>query len=279
MEQYKISIITASYNSAKTIEQTIISVIRQTYKSIEFIIIDGGSTDGTVEIIKKYSDKISFWISEPDQGVYDAFNKGVRYANGDFVQFLGSDDCLCDEKTIETIADNIDKDTDVLSTPIWLVDETQRMQKLMSNANAIDKKQFNGEMIPHPGMFTRKELLEKHPFNISYRIAADYLFFLTCYYDCTVNFKFIDNPSVLFSTEGLSSTPSLILEEEKQKVRTKFGVIIKKSFKDIAKMWIKQFLEKIHALKLVYLLPKPYIYRGWEKHKCNWEKCRWCKRL
>ena len=78
-----ISVITVSYNAVLTIEQTILSVINQTYLNIEYIIIDGGSTDGTVNVIKKYADKIAYWVSEPDKGIYDAMNKGIAYSHGD----------------------------------------------------------------------------------------------------------------------------------------------------------------------------------------------------
>ena len=82
MESPLITVITVSYNAASSIEQTIISVINQTYPHIEYIIIDGGSTDNTVDIIKKYADKISYWVSEPDKGIYDAMNKGIKIAAG-----------------------------------------------------------------------------------------------------------------------------------------------------------------------------------------------------
>ena len=82
-----ISVVTVSYNAVSTIEQTILSVINQTYPNVEYIIIDGGSTDGTVDIIKKYADKIAYWVSEPDKGIYDAMNKGGLKTTGDFIQF------------------------------------------------------------------------------------------------------------------------------------------------------------------------------------------------
>lgn len=278
MEQCKISVITASYNSVKTIEQTITSVISQTYNNIELIVIDGGSKDGTLDILRKYENEISFWISEPDRGVYDAFNKGVQHAHGDFIQFLGSDDCLCEETTIENVVKLIDDNTDILSTPIWLVDEERQMQKIMSNSNAKEKAQFDGKMIPHPGMFARKELLMKYPFDVSYRIAADYLFFLICYYDTDVNFKFVDIPTVFFATTGLSSTSSALLENEKRKVRNQFGIVIREPAPSKLKKYVKQMMKIMHVFETVRLVTDLYIRRDWIRHRCNWANCRWCGR-
>ena len=98
-----ISVVTVSYNAVSTIEQTILSVINQTYPHIEYIIIDGGSTYGTVDIIKKYADKIAYWVSEPDKGIYDAMNKGIKVATGEWINFMNSGDCLYRNDTIEKI--------------------------------------------------------------------------------------------------------------------------------------------------------------------------------
>ena len=98
-----ISIITVVFNGEKYLEQTIKSIINQTYKNFEYIIIDGGSTDGTLEIIKKYEDKISYWISEKDKGISDAFNKGVMAAKGDYINFQGDGDGFLSSETLEEI--------------------------------------------------------------------------------------------------------------------------------------------------------------------------------
>ncbi len=100
----KISVITVSYNSVNTIEETMLSVLNQTYSNVEYIIIDGGSTDGTVDIIKKYSNKIAYWISEPDSGMYDALSKGFKKATGDILCWLNADDLFYKE-ALSTVAD------------------------------------------------------------------------------------------------------------------------------------------------------------------------------
>ena len=102
-----ISVITVSYNAVSTIEDTILSVINQTYTNIEYIIIDGGSADGTVGIIEKYVDRISYWVSEPDKGIYDAMNKGLKVANGDWAIFMGSDDVFFNNKVIMLVIERI----------------------------------------------------------------------------------------------------------------------------------------------------------------------------
>ncbi len=103
MNQPKVSIVTVVYNDAKGLEKTIKSVINQTYKNVEFIIIDGGSTDGTVEIIKKYEDYIDYWVSEEDKGIYDAMNKGIKAATGTWINFMNAGDVFVDCEVLSSI--------------------------------------------------------------------------------------------------------------------------------------------------------------------------------
>ncbi len=110
----KISIITVTYNAEKVLEKTLTSIFKQTYKNIEVIIIDGGSTDETLHIISKYNDSIDMFISERDDGIYDAMNKGIDIATGDFITFLNADDEYYSETTIEELFSDIDEKTDVV---------------------------------------------------------------------------------------------------------------------------------------------------------------------
>src|SRR5690606_2467889 len=99
----KLSVITIVYNNVKDIERTILSIITQTYDNIEYIIIDGGSTDGTLDIIKKYQHKVSQWVSEPDKGIYNAMNKGLKMSSGDYILFMNSGDEVYDQRTVEKV--------------------------------------------------------------------------------------------------------------------------------------------------------------------------------
>lgn len=168
-----ISIITVSYNAASTIEQTILSVINQTYPNIEYIIIDGGSTDGTVDIIKKYSDKIAYWISESDKGIYDAMNKGIIKATGEWINFMNAGD------TFYKI-DVLDK---VFSlTELWdknVVYGGVNMDYGSYSKVIYPKKvtKYNPMPFNHQCVFVRASLLKEYMFDTTYRYAADYNFF------------------------------------------------------------------------------------------------------
>jgi len=174
----KISIITITFNSAATIEQTIRSVIEQTYPDIEYIIVDGKSTDDTLRISEKYKDKISKIISEPDHGLYDALNKGIEMATGDVIGLLHSDDFYIDTHVIQKYADTFIKNkSDSVYSDLYYVDKT--------NTNKIIRKWKSGEykptsfvngwMPPHPTFFVRKEIYQKFgKFNTNFKSAADY---------------------------------------------------------------------------------------------------------
>ena len=110
-----ISVVTVSYNAVTTIEKTILSVINQNYSNIEYIVIDGGSIDGTVDIIKKYADKITYWVSEPDKGIYDAMNKGIIVATGEWINFMNTGDTFYNENVFSEIFELNSYTEDVIS--------------------------------------------------------------------------------------------------------------------------------------------------------------------
>lgn len=174
----KISIITSVYNNKNTIAESIESVLSQTYKNIEYIIVDGASTDGTVDIIKQYQNKISTFISEPDEGIYDGLNKGIELATGDIIGFLHSDDLYQHNQVIETVAQSFkDEQVDSLYGDLTYVskNDTSNVVRNWKSGNFSIKKLHQGWMPPHPTFFVKRKIYEKAGvFDNNFKIAADY---------------------------------------------------------------------------------------------------------
>lgn len=271
----KISIIIATYNSGKTLRDTIRSIISQTYKNIELIIIDGNSKDNTLDIITEYSDYIGYFISEADDGIYYALNKGIDAATGDYICIIGSDDFFFDINVIEMVVENIDTNTDILSTSCYIVDEDLNIQLYYGNSHAKVKDRFPGWMIPHAGMYVKNAILKKYKFDVRYKIAADYDFFLKCYYDDNILFKFVDIPTYYFSNSGASSNEELIAKEVK-KIKKSYGIREEVKIRSKSVYYIKQKIKKF--LDFIGLGKFWRIkFTHWEIHKCNNDYCRLCR--
>jgi glycosyltransferase involved in cell wall biosynthesis len=175
----KISIITVSYNSKLTIRDTILSVLSQTHPDIEYIIVDGASTDGTLAIIEEYRDKIYRVISEPDKGIYDAMNKGIRLSTGDFIGILNSDDFLADQDTIKGLVSFLEENSALECSYADVVyvqrDHPEKIVRLYSSKNFSLRKVRIGIMIPHTAFYAKRELFERLGYyKLGYRVAADF---------------------------------------------------------------------------------------------------------
>jgi glycosyltransferase involved in cell wall biosynthesis len=174
-----VSVIIAVFNGVETLQQCIDSVARQTYPQKELIIIDGGSNDGTVELLKANDDKISYWISEPDRGIYHAWNKALRKASGDWICFLGADDYFWDENVLVKLAATLEMlspEVRVAYAQIMLVGKQGEQLYLIGEPWESIKSRFRDCMcIPHPGTMHRRALFERHgTFDDSFQIAGDY---------------------------------------------------------------------------------------------------------
>ena len=209
----KVSIITVSLNSANTIEDCIKSVVNQSYKNIEYIIIDGGSTDGTLDIIKKYGNKISFWISEKDYGVFDAMNKGINLATGEIVGIINSDDIYFDDFVIENIVEFITKkNVDTCYGNLIYVDRknTNRIIRFWKSGKYNKTKFKRGWMPPHPTFFVKNQIYKKYgSFNLKFPIVADYEIMLRFLYKYNISTFYIPKVLVKMRTGG-QSKPSII---------------------------------------------------------------------
>lgn len=193
----KISIITVVFNSVSTIEDTILSLFSQDFMHYEYIIVDGGSTDGTIEIIKKYQDKITLWVSEPDNGIYDAMNKGVKLATGQFVQFLNAGDTFVNSHTLYNISEYLKMDSDI-SLFAYLIDNKKHLSDLSFWS-------LLRGMPCHQAIFYKRQYLREFPFNVIYKYSADYHNLLNGIFShsCTV----FDETVVVYDTNGISSNP------------------------------------------------------------------------
>ncbi|MDP1689552.1 MAG: glycosyltransferase family 2 protein [bacterium] len=178
MQNIKVSVITTSFNSVKTIEDTIKSVLNQTYPNIEYIIVDGGSSDGTQDIVKKYSSKIAQFISQKDKGLFDGLNKGIKLATGDIVGMMHTDDFYGSNNVIETVVNEMEKtNSDVTWGDLVYVDRLnpEKTIRFWKSSSYSSPKLFWGWHPPHTTFYARKEIFERFGYyNLSLRMAADY---------------------------------------------------------------------------------------------------------
>lgn len=178
MNKILVSITTPVLNGARTIESTIKSVLGQTYEKIEYIIVDGGSTDGTLDIVAKYRDKIAKVLLESRRGIYPAMNTGLKSAKGEIIGNLNSDDFYADENVIKTVVETMEKEkADVCWGDLVYVDRvnTNKIIRFWRSTEYKKGKFQRGWMPPHPTFFVRRRVYEKYGFfNLDFKIAADY---------------------------------------------------------------------------------------------------------
>ena len=215
----KVSIITVCLNSVNTIEQTIKSVLNQTYPNIEYIIIDGKSVDGTIEVIKKYEGKIGRWISEPDAGLYDAMNKGIAMASGDIIGIINSDDWYAIQAVEKVVQVFEQGEADVVYGKLRRV----HVDGQIAEAENGDLNDMPYRMtVPHPTAFVKKSVYSQYGlFNLQYELAADYEFFLRIYLQ-KVKMKQVDCVLAYFREGGLSGRRAKTCAKELKEISLKY---------------------------------------------------------
>lgn len=206
----KITIITVVFNNCKTINTAIESVLNQTYNDIEYIIIDGGSTDGTIEIIEKYRNKISFLVSEKDKGIYDAMNKGIMLATGDIIGILNSDDLYNNNSILEIINNEFEKDEnlEILYGDLVYVDKNciSKIIRKWISCEYFDEFFEQGNVPPHPSLFLKRSVYNRVGlFNLKYKLAADYEFMLRIFKNYSFNIRYINQVLVRMRLGGATN--------------------------------------------------------------------------
>lgn len=218
----KISIITITYNSEKTLEDTIRSIAKQQYANLEYLIVDGGSSDRTLDIISQYPEVVTKWISEPDQGISDAFNKGIRMATGDVIGIINSDDMLS-ENALQLVADNMESDTDVFYGNT--ISFGEGIKKFRRRPEADLEVLRKGMALQHPATFVRKSAYEKYGmFDLSYQCIMDRELLLRMYVG-GAKFQYIDADLAWMRINGVSMTSYLdVTIPEGIRVSIKYGM-------------------------------------------------------
>ncbi|WP_242158104.1 glycosyltransferase family 2 protein [Aestuariivivens sediminis] len=200
-----VSIITVVYNGEKYLQQTIDSVNQQTYKNIEYIIIDGKSTDGTLDIIKRNESKITKWISEPDNGLYDAMNKGIRMANGELIGTINSDDWY-ELNAVELVIKSYQKNKEakVFHANRYDVNSNNYKKEYRFKSSSFKFKYFS-MTFSHPSMFIKREIYQEYVYNTHLKSYSDYEFILKLYLGRKNKIVHIPAPIVNFRLGGISA--------------------------------------------------------------------------
>lgn len=240
----KITIVTVVFNAIDCIENTILSVINQDYDNKEYIIIDGGSTDGTLEIIKKYNHEINFWISEKDLGIYDAMNKGINAASGFWINFMNAGDCFYDSKVLYKVFNNSVYDKiDILYGNHQVIYPNKKIK--LSKPGKLDNL-WKGSQFSHQATFVNVDYHKRYKFNLCKKIAGDFDFFYNAW-EKNIKFKKLDFTIAQIESGGLSDVKRIdcILEfwsiSKKNNYTNCFFIL--RIIKEIAKEIIKNFIK------------------------------------
>lgn len=247
-EKPLMSIVTVVYNGEEFLEETILSVISQTYDNVEYVIIDGGSGDDTVDIIQKYEDRIDYWVSEKDDGISDAFNKGLKVANGEYINFQGDGDGFISDDALEKVFDGINTKEDVLiSALIQRVDIDGHKMFVSSFIAKFNYKSLLFKMsLPHQGLFTHRSYFDKYGvFDVNNTFCMDYDHLLRAYYEFP---KVVTKDIIVarWRDDGLGNGKTLEILKEYDKIK-RDNKVANSAYLYFIKYWtfLKYYLKKV----------------------------------
>jgi len=233
----KLSIITINYNNMDGLQKTIDSVVCQTWRDFEWIIIDGGSTDGSKELIEQYQRYFAYWCSEPDKGVYNAMNKGVGHARGEYLLFLNSGDCFHNSEVLKTVHNDW-RDVDVIYGDLNYV--SHKGDYIISYPDSLTTHYFLCHSIGHPASFIKAQLLKGNGYREDFKIVSDWYKFLELF-RCGCTFHHINVIVSDYDTTGISSVNMDLISKENE-------VVFKEVFGDVNRKWI----EESHQMQTIY---------------------------
>ena len=250
-----ISVVTVSYNAVATIEETILSVLNQTYRNVEYIIIDGGSTDGTVDVIKKYADRLAYWVSEPDKGIYDAMNKGIAIATGDYINFMNAGDRFYNRNVLSEFIPKINSDSVVIYGDVLLAFKKSACVSIPLSASQLAERM----VFCHQSAFTKTAFHKQHPFITTFRSAGDYKFFYDAFFVYHTKFQYVHTiVSVFDNTIGMSKDNYFVSYKEQLIIRNEQDSLYKRC--RIVYNHFKLYINNLLPARIRKLIRKNTIY-------------------
>ena len=248
----KYSIITVNYNNKEGLRKTIESVIHQTFRDFEYIIIDGGSTDGSADILKEYDNKFTYWVSEKDTGIYNAMNKGIAKATGEYLNFMNSGDCYYDENVLQNIVDNRLESDMIVGRDYWYNPQTGKDFATILPLR-IEMFTFYKGSLPHQSTFFKRSLFDKYQYDETLKVVADWKFYIQKIIDegCSVSY-YNDVICRKDAEDGVGYTYAKLANDEREAFITQYLPIgIRKHYETLAK------LETSTYYKLLTICEKP----------------------
>lgn len=250
MQTIKVTVVTVTYNAKDVVEETILSVINQSYENIEYIVIDGGSTDGTVDIIKQYEDKIDYWISEPDEGIYFAMNKAIEKATGVWINFMNAGDRFYSEHDLTRVftEQNVSEYDFVYGD--WYRTNGEKYHLIKTRPLNTMWKRI---CFSHQSLFSRTSLMKKKPFDHSYNIVSDYENYFSRYMEGYSFFK-VDFPIAIILIGGFSDQSFFKRTYERYRVVSKYknDIEMNKYYIELLiNHYLKPYFQKILNLQKV----------------------------
>lgn len=274
----KLSIITINRNNAEGLEKTLRSVAAQSFREFEYIVIDGASTDGSVEVIKRYETQFAHlkWVSEPDRGIYNAMNKGLRMATGDYIQILNSGDCLASNDILERMLAALEE----AGNPSILYGN---MVKCFPDGRKMVDKCFAGQEITMLGMYTgtlnhdpayvRRDLFEKYSYyDESLKIVSDWKWYMQAIILGGEKPQYVDLDVTLFDMTGISENA-----DSKEMIRKERETVLKQLIPNVYLIDYIRFSEDIHMMQRIHRYP--FAYRlVWFLERCLFKLEKWKKK-
>ncbi len=224
-----ISVITINYNDVVGLQKTMTSVLKQTYANIEYIVIDGGSADGSKEYIESCQQDLAYWVSEPDKGIYHAMNKGIAQATGDYLLFLNSGDWLVGASILKDIAISLHDKKDIYYGDLYINNKEAVKERCYPDTVSFNYF-FDKGHLPHPAMFIKRELFTRvYNFNESFNIIADWDFYVCAICKHNASYKHISSFITNHDASGISSLPesrAVVLNERQKSIYTNFPLFL-----------------------------------------------------